>query len=604
MTVQGLTFGPPFPSQAEYHRVARLVAAESTKAHAVRVAILSSYTAEFLKPFLHVELARLGLESSLWFGGFGQLESLVMDSGSALYAFRPDVVVMALRIEDIQPDAVFRARTADGAELRDAAAATIARTKALVEALQSTRRCTVLLSNFSEPEPSVLSVGDASVSTSRSSAFAGANVDLRMMAAGIGGAFVWDYAGLVRARGALEWSDARLWFHARIPVAAPHHAWMAQHLARTIRASISPMAKVLVVDLDNTIWGGVIGDDGIEGIALGDEYPGNEFKALQRQVLALRDRGVLLAVASKNDEAVVVEAFRGHPEMLLRWEDFAAARVNWLPKSIGIAEMATELNLGLDAFVFLDDNPVERTEVQSSLPSVKVIDVEPWGTLRRALASCPWFDTLSSSAEDFVRAEQYSRERERREGESRYATVDEFLRSLGMCADVGRAGAVDRGRVAQLIGKTNQFNLTGRRHPEAALGPWIDDSEHYCVARLRLRDRFGDHGMVAAALMVREAVTARIDTLVMSCRVMNRHVESGLLAYLCEVASEWGCQEIIGEYIASPRNSMVSGFYPAHGFVGSSKEGSGTTWTLALDRGGVAWPELLRRDGDTVPKRE
>jgi FkbH-like protein len=276
--------------------------------------------------------------------------------------------------------------------------------------------------------------------------------------------------------------------------------------------------------------------------------------------------------------------------LVLRWEDFAATRINWGPKSTGIREMAEELNLGLDAFVFLDDNPLERAEVRQMLPQVKVIEHEPWGSMRDALANCPWFDTLSLVEEDRVRAHLYTQDRQRQQAQSNFGTVEEFLRDLAMVVEVGEVQAAERGRVAQLIKKTNQFNLTGRRHSEAALAAWGEPDSGYHVAYLRLRDRFGDQGLIAAAILRRDAHRAHIDTFLMSCRVMNRHVEYALLSHLASVARAWGCEQLTGEYIASPRNQMVSGFYASAGFTVSDGDA-----VLALRESDVPWPVHIAR---------
>lgn len=587
----GMSAGSPtLATPAAYHRLAKQLAAGPTGGRPLRIAVLSTYTAGFLTPFLTVELAKLGIDATLWFGGFGQLETLTHDAASPLFAFRPDVIVVAQRIEDLVSAPLDGLTTTDDASMADVRAHTIGRMVELVRGVQRVHPATVLISNFVSLEPSPVGVGSGSIAASRDWVCATLNAELQGALQRAGGAYVWDYAGLVATRGRGTWCDQRLWLLARVPIAAPHHPAMGMHLARTIRAAVEPVAKVLVLDLDNTLWGGVLGDDGIHGIQLSDEYPGSEFKALQRQVRALRDRGILLALSSKNDHALAAEAFATHQELVLRWEDFAATRINWGPKSTGIREMAEELNLGLDAFVFLDDNPIERAEVRQMLPQVKVIEHEPWGSMRDALANCPWFDTLSLVEEDRVRAHLYTQDRQRQQAQSNFGTVEEFLRDLAMVVEVGEVQAAERGRVAQLIKKTNQFNLTGRRHSEAALAAWGEPDSGHHVAYLRLRDRFGDQGLVAAAILRRDDHRAHIDTFLMSCRVMNRHVELALLSHLATVARAWGCEQLTGEYIASPRNQMVSGFYASAGFT----VGDGDA-VLALRESDVPWPVHITR---------
>ena len=591
-----LSYGPPLADAASYHRHARALAASPVE-RPLRVAVLSSYTIGFLEPFLKVELQRLGSASALYVGGFGEIESLWLDRSSALHAFQPDVVVLALRLEDMRPDATIRVEDMTGDALREAYGTVTSRVQALLEAPGAPVGWTTLVANFAASGESVFGVGDGSVATSRQLAASAANAQLRECVVRHAGAYVWDYAGLVAARGAAQWRDDRLWFLGRIPVAAAHHGAMAQHLARTIRAATQPSAKVLVLDLDNTLWGGVVGDDGVEGLKLGDDYPGNVFKAVQRLARGLRDRGVLLVIASKNDQEVAREAIETHPEMLLRWDDFAAHAISWGPKSAGIAAMAEQLGLGLDAFVFLDDNPVERAEVQSVLPTVKIIDVEAWGTLPRALSACPWFDQLAASTEDFQRAAQYAAERQRQSASEAHGSLEDYLASLGLEAVVAETTALERQRVAQLFAKTNQFNLTLRRPPEAVIGTWMGLPDERRVLHMRLADRFGDHGIIATAVLVRDGEDAVIDAFVMSCRVMNRRAEHAFLAYLAEIAEAWGCVRLVGDFVPGPRNSVVQDLYPSLGFTadGAGSAEAAQRYVLALAERALTWPSLVQR---------
>jgi FkbH-like protein len=406
---------------------------------------------------------------------------------------------------------------------------------------------------------------------------------------------VWDYAGLVRARGAAEWTDPRMWALARAAVATAHQPALASHLMRTVSATLRTPAKCLVLDLDNTVWGGVIGDDGPTGIQLSDDFPGNAFKELQRAALGLMDRGILLAVSSKNNPEIVEETLRTHPEMVLRWDDFACVKANWRSKSENIRQIAKELNIGVDALVLFDDNPVERAEVRAALPSVGIVDV-PTDPVRyaAALRDCELFDQPTLLAEDRERAAMYRSDRERRALSETAATPDEFLASLEMDAEVGVVNEQTLGRIAQLVGKTNQFNLTTRRHTQAQIAAMAADANHV-VAWLRLRDRFGDQGLVVVGIVRCRNEVAEIDTFLMSCRVMNRRVEQAFMAYLVEHARALGCRRMEGEYIPTAKNSMVSGFYPALGFSERSKTANATRYALDLDTGTVEWPAVIRR---------
>lgn len=562
----------------------------------LRAAFLASFSLQFSEPYLVLEAARRGLLLRTYFGAFGQFEQELAEE-TELARFAPELLVLALRPEDVDPDAVVRYHATGGKRFAELAEQLLDRLAGCVQLLRAHSRAPVLIANFATPPQLPLGVFDASAPASLTHAFADANRRLAAALCDHPDAFVWDYAGLVRSQGAAGWSDRRLMALARDPVGARHQPALARHLLRTVHGLLRPPAKCLVLDLDNTLWGGVVGDDGLEGLRLGDDHPGVVYKSFQRAVLALRDRGVLLAVASKNDLDTAVEVFRKHPEMLIRLEDLAAIRISWGPKSQALREIAAELNLGADALVFFDDNPVERAEVRANAPEVRVVEVlaDPL-LLETTLAECGEFDAAILAEEDATRADFYRQEGERRELLQRAGTVEEFLGGLAMRATVGRLGRSTLQRIAQLLAKTNQFNLTTRRHGRADLEAIGGDPAHV-VAWLRLSDRYGDAGLVCAGILRREGEDAVIDTFLMSCRVMGRGVERAFLAYLIEEARALGCRRLVGDYLPTPKNVIVKGLYPELGFeLCDALPGGGSRYALDLERNAVGWPEQIERD--------
>jgi len=580
---------------ADYMRLARELDAGAGEGLApLKVAALASHSLGFVQPFLSVEGARLGLRVATYFGAFGQFEQELMGD-TALFGFQPDALVLALRPEDVDPEAVVRFHAAGGERFAALARELPQRTGRLIDAFRARSNAPVLVANFA---PADLPLGpfDAHLDASATYAFDALNRALRDAVAARPNAFVWDYAGLVRGAGADGWTDPRLWALGRIAVAARHQPTMARHLARSLAGVLRPPAKCLVLDLDNTLWGGAIGDDGLAGIQLSDDYPGNVFKAFQRSVLALADRGILLAVASKNDLDTVERAFREHPEMLIRWEHLAAVRVNWEPKSRNLRAIAEDLNMGADALVLFDDNPVERAEVRANAPEVGVIEVpaQPAGYVR-ALRDSAYFDQTTLSDEDRGRAGMYGRERQRRALERRFSSPEEFLAGLEMVAQVGELDGATQARIAQLVGKTNQFNLTTRRHSAAALAE-LAAAPDAVVAWLRLRDRFGDQGLVAVGILRCDGDRGLVDSFLMSCRVMNRRVEHALMAYLLEHARRLGCDEVVGEFLRTRKNGIVERFYADLGFEPLGADGEGGRYRLDLRAADVAWPDAMRRE--------
>ncbi len=586
---------------ADYTRLAREIHA-NTPAHleTVKVAMLGTFTLDFVAPFLVVEGARRGLRVTPYFGRFGQFEQEVADPSSGLRQFGPDVIVLAMRAEDVDPEAMVRYHASGGKRFEQLADDLIDRLHGIIGSVRGWSRAPVLVANFALPAHLPLGIFDANVDGTLTYAMATANLRLRQRMADHGGVAVWDYAGLMRGRGAHEWTDRRLWALARVAVAARHQPALARHLVQTLCGVRRRSAKCLVLDLDNTLWGGVVGDDGIDGIKLGDDYPGNAFKMFQRTALSLMDRGVLLAVVSKNDFEVAKQVFVEHPEMLIGWDDIAAARINWGPKSQNIRELAAELNIGADAMVLFDDNPVERAEVRANAPEVNVVEV-PADPLRygEALWESGFFDQVGLSEEDTKRTAMYRAERERQTLATAFETVEDFLQSLDMVAEIGEAGPTTLARITQLVNKTNQFNLTTRRRGQAELDAMRTDPGHI-VAWLRLRDRFGDQGLVAVAIVRKDGDTGIIDTYLMSCRVMNRHVEDALLAFVAERAGALGCRRLVGEYLPTKKNGMVRDFYARFGFEpnGDLADG-GRRYVLDLETARIAWPEAITRQDAT-----
>jgi FkbH-like protein len=582
---------------AEYAKIAREISANGGAANlrALRLGVLSSCSMQFVEPALIVEGARRGLQIKSHFGPFGQFEQLLSDPRSSLHAFDAQALLLFMRPEDLDVDFAHRFNAGDRG--RVTLQSTIDRLTACVASFRQHSNAPILVANFATPSHLPLGPFDANAADSLTHALAEANHALGKALSAYAGTVVWDYAGLVREAGAATWTDARMWALARVPVASGNQPAVARHLARTLAALTFTPAKCLVLDLDNTLWGGVIGDDGIEGIKLGDDYPGNVFKSFQRAILGLTDRGILLAVVSKNYQSVVEEALRTHPEMLIRPESISAMRVNWQPKSQNLREIAQELNIGLDALVMFDDNPVERAEIAANAPEVRVVDApaEPIG-YERALYECGWFDMISVSQEDKQRVQMYRTERAREEVRATAHTVEDFLNSLEMVSEIGLTDSVNLARVAQLIGKTNQFNLTTRRHAQADVARMSEAADHD-VVYMRLGDRFGDLGLIAVGIVAYQGEDAIIDTLVMSCRVMGRQVENGLVAELADLARAHGCRRLIGDYLPTPRNGMVNDLFPTLGFTQVGPiENDGMRYVLDLTDSTLEWPAAIQRN--------
>jgi FkbH-like protein len=373
--------------------------------------------------------------------------------------------------------------------------------------------------------------------------------------------------------------DPRRYYWTKQPFSDEGTARLAHEIFAGIRALITGPKKVLVLDLDNTLWGGVVGETGAAGVEIGDNPAGEAFRAFQKYVKSLAKRGCVLAVCSKNNPEDAREPFRTNADMQLTLEDFGAFEACWDPKAMAIERIAMTLALGLDSFVFFDDNPAEREHIRQSLPEVEVVEVpEDPSEYIRALEAGRWFEAVSLTAADRERSQQYRAEAQRREIKTNFASVEEYQLSLKMIGDVRAIDDDDFPRVIQLIGKTNQFNLTTRRHTPEAVKQILSQPNSVSTT-IRMSDRFGDYGLVAVIMGVNEPGAAkrtlRIDTWLMSCRVIGRTAEEFSLNALVERAKSLGYERLLGHYIPTKKNALVKDLFPRLGFRPVESKDSG-----------------------------
>ena len=583
---------------SEYHRLATEI--ESSGGEPVcKLAVLASFTAELLKPYIILESAALGCRAATWFAPFGQLEQVAMSEASDLWNQGCDVIWIAFRLEDLDPQLQNEYSELGPEKTATRLDALCARLIAAAKAVRAHSQATVLVSNFATSSLHALALFDASDPDGFGHLLSDANRRLARDLANFPDVYVFDYQGVVNARGAAAWADPKLWYMARAPCSTDNHAALAQSLARAVAALVRPAAKCIVLDLDNTLWGGELGDDGVEGIQLGDDYPGNAFKEFQRTLLNFRSRGFLLAIASKNDEATVLEALRTHPEMVLRPEHFASIFANWGPKSANLRHIAEALNISLDAMIYVDDNPVERAQIRAELPMVEVIEMpaEP-ARYVAALEQCSMLDRPRLLAEDRRRAEMYEQSPRRLKHFEAAPSLEQALKQLRTVAQVGLAGPSTFERIHQLIQKTNQFNATTRRHKLEEVRSF-SNSPGAKVAWLRLRDCYGDQGLVGVGILRQLDLECwEVDTFLMSCRVAGRRVEEALMAYLAELARAAGGRRLRGVFRPTAKNEPVRVLYPQLGFEPIASSGAATEqiFEIRLEKDALPWPDLIGRE--------
>jgi FkbH-like protein len=559
-----------------------------------KLAILRSFTVEPIVPLLRAEAFAYGIDLEVHVGDFNTYVQDILDDQSSLYRFAPNAVVLAVRSDQAAPE-LWRDFADVAPEAAQQAAERVVRGyEQWIGAFRKQSQAALIIHSLERPSVPSLGVLDDQSTTGQSGLIMQINRELRQSATGFHGVYTLDYDALVARHGSEHWHDERKWLMARLPIAAGHLIEMAREWLRFIAPLSGRTAKVLVVDLDNTLWGGVIGEDGMAGIKVGPEYPGAAYQALQRALLDLSRKGILLAVCSKNNLDDAMEAIEKHPGMLLRAKHFAALRINWTDKAQNLREIAQELNVGIDSIAFIDDNPFEREQVRAALPEVTVIDL-PKDPLKYAAAvrNCAVFERLTLSSEDQQRTEMYAAQKERAGAEQTFQSKEDFFRFLEQEAELDPVSDLTLARIAQLTQKTNQFNLTTRRYTEPQIAAMAKLPEWH-IFSIKVRDRFGDHGLVGVAIAHDEGEQCEVDTFLLSCRVIGRTVETALLAHLAESAAERGCKRLVGWFLPTKKNAPARDFYSQHGFEKQEANGAGSLWTLDLKSCTLRAPDWIK----------
>jgi FkbH-like protein len=557
----------------------------------VRVSFVSTFTIEVLLPYLAVEGARRSLAVRSSVAPFGQLEQQVLDPDSAVYRSDPHVIVVAARAGDAAPALIHEFVRLPRAEVEREVEHFVGRLENLLRAVRRHSRAQVLLWNQTMPVRLAAGIADARLDLSQTDTIANVNRRLASVCRCTPGAYVFDVCRVANEVGLARWEDPKLLHLARIPLSAAAQMATAKRLARYLNALTTAPRKCLVLDLDNTLWGGVLGEEGAAAIGLGQDYPGNAFKAFHQELRSYRDRGTLLAIASKNDASAVVEVFERHPDCVLRWGDFAATQIHWNDKAASLVAIAEELGISTEGLAFFDDSPVEREWVRARVPEVQVIDVPADPTrYGAALDESGAFDHVVLTDEDRKRTELYRNDAERRQLARSVTSVEEFLRALQMRVTLCAIDSVALGRVAQLVAKTNQFNVTVRRQSQADIERII--AQGAIAVSMRIEDRFGDNGLVGVAIALEEPRgAASIDTFLMSCRVLGRRAEAALLHAVADRAIARGATRLVVEYVRTKKNAVVAGFLPASGFT-PVPDRTGW-WQLDLSAGSPPLPDLF-----------
>jgi len=565
----------------------------------LRCVVIRNYTIEPLGAYLTIEAARAGLHLAVGYSSYDpSIEELDELLGAA-----PDLVVLALRLEAMSSALTRDLLANEPAAVEALAEAVVDRIDVLVQGVRARCNAMIAVHNFVLPTAVAGGLADTQNPVGRLNVARAMNVHLVAKVRQTGGASVLDVDHLFASLGYQDCYDARGDRTSAAPLSPIALEALATAQLRNLNAARGPLVKCVVVDCDNTLWGGVIGEDGLAGIALGDSGPGRRHQDLQYELVNLRRRGIALAIASKNEVADVIEVLTSHPESVLRPGDFAAMHVNWEDKADNIAAIAAELNISTGHMAFIDDDRFQCEWVAERLPDVRVVhwpdDLEPSGSLE----DLAWFDSLVITDEDRQRTTMYRAEAQRRTTRDEAMTPEEYLRSLELVATVGTAADQHLPRVAQLTQRTNQFNLTTRRYDMAELAALSDDPGA-AIVWLDLRDRFGSYGMVGCGIVRRDHDEAVIDTLLVSCRVLGRSAEMVLVDQLARISRAAGATVLVGEYVPSERNGQVADLYDRIGFSVVDTDGARRQWKWDLTAGRPGVPDWIQVIEESDGSRE
>jgi FkbH-like protein len=546
----------------------------------LRLGIVSSHTMDYVVAALPATGLRHGLTIDVLLAGYGQAAQQLLDPNSEFATQKLDAVLIAFDYRALGLNSV-RLRPE---EAEEAVSAAINQVSSLADAVRSTLKATCVLQTLVSPSDPVFGGLDSRIPGSPRTMIERFNMRLLQEVAKEKDLVV-DAAFLASKVGLDSWNDARGWYKAKLPASLDATPLYTDHICRVLGAARGKSRKCLVLDLDNTLWGGVIGDDGVDGIALGQNtVVGEAYVGLQRFLLDLRRRGVILSVCSKNNDATARIPFLEHPEMVLKEDHIAVFVANWSDKANNIREIAATLNIGTDSLVFLDDNPFERAQVRLVLPEVAVPEItdDPADYIG-LLSNAGYFEAVALSDDDLTRADFYQANAERVSLQN-VGNLEDYLRSLEMVATISPFNAVGRARIAQLINKSNQFNLTTRRYSESEVERFEKDPAKFCL-QIRLADRFGDNGMISVIIFDVGPESWSCDTWLMSCRVLGRRVEELVLATVAQAAKVGGARQLVGTYLPTKKNALVTDHFAKLGFrkTGDLPDG-GTAWALDLDQ--------------------
>lgn len=592
----------PVPSLSNIEE--RLARPEVAAFPVLRLAVLRNVMMEFIEPYLKYLACEMGFRSEVMFGGLDNFVQEALGGAPALFQDKIDAVLIFTPLPALSPllDTGFSGLSQG--QIEEELGRIIQLFSTVVGGVRAQTDAMILWHGMEAPIYPALGIQDAQQHSGQVSIVKSLNEGLRKVLSATGNAYLVNMEACLARLGAQQFYDTRYWYLARLPYSRKGLAEIACEDFKFLRSLKGRTRKCLVVDCDNTLWGGIVGEDGIEGIKLGHTHPGSSFVEFQLEILSHYHRGVIVAICSKNNPDDVWEVFDKHPDMVLKREHIAAWQINWQDKVTNLRALASELNIGTDSMVFVDDSDFEANLVREQMPEVQVLQLpkERPGEYRWVLAASGAFDLPRLTDEDRKRGELYQAENLRRQERVGSADLEKYCRSLSIKLEIGLVDALTIPRVAQQTQKTNQFNLTTRRYTDAEISRFGSSPDHD-ILWLRVSDKFGDLGIVGSCILTYRGEDAVIDTLLISCRVLGRGIEGRFLAEVMWFARRRGAKRMLGQYIPTNKNQQVAGFFLSQGFSAASPQSEEGSWFVSsldnlpvLDLGVFAFVSVPRDD--------
>ncbi|MEM3064587.1 MAG: HAD-IIIC family phosphatase [Candidatus Nitrosotenuis sp.] len=554
----------------------------------IRIALLGSYTINGIAETFTVKCSDINIGCTTYVGGYNQYNQELLDANSTLYKFSPDISFLFLDNRSVLEDLYYFPYSISVSERQKFISNKIDQISDLIKSFTAKSKSKLVITNLSVPTYSPYGLYETKTIYGLQEMVHDYNSQLVKITKDNDSVYIYDFNGFVARFGEQNVFDFRQFFFGDIKVSFDYIPYLVHELMGYIKAILGLSKKCIVLDLDNTLWGGIIGEDGFEGIKLGNDPIGKAFVEFQKILLALHQRGIILAINSKNNADDALRVIKEHPNMILKEDHFACVKINWNDKIQNMKEIANELNIGLDSMVFFDDDPVNREYVHTNLPQVLTVEVtQDAAEYAQIIMSMNDFHLLKITEEDIRRGKMYIQDKQRKELESSATNLQEFLQQLGIKITIKKANDFTIPRISQLTLKTNQFNLTTRRYQVEDIRKLISDG--HWVGCVQVEDKFGDNGITGVFIIKKESTEWMLDTFLLSCRIMGRGIEDGILGYILKKAKEEKIKTVKAEFIPTKKNIPCANFLSDYGF----KKADGNYWLFDL-RNPIKIPNHLK----------